>query len=103
MLNGDAGNDDITISGSGGALVDGGLGNDEITAFAETEGAVLNGGEGADTIDLRGTGNIANGGLGQDVMTLLGNNTLNGGEGDYTLTATDSAAGTAATLLGGRR
>ncbi len=99
LLDGTEGADDLTAGTND--TVEAGAGDDILSVEEGATGAVLNAGDGADTLTITGEGNTGNGGLGQDVLTVTGNNTANGDEGDDTLTATDTADATLATLNGG--
>lgn len=109
---------DDALSTDGDDTLNGGAGNDTLSATAEAAGAVLNGGEGSDNITLLGLSNTANGGEGDDVIGFgnlvtdtenttvanggLGDDTINpggiggtanGGEGDDLITAQGSFPG----------
>ncbi|WP_442937590.1 calcium-binding protein [Nostoc sp.] len=84
-LNGGAGNDTLTASGlytnnlisggDGNNTLNGGAGNDTLTASSLYTNNLLSGGDGNDSFDLSGSS---------------GKNTLNGGAGDDTLSANGS-------------
>ncbi|MEY2515431.1 MAG: hypothetical protein QOJ89_2789, partial [bacterium] len=105
-VTGSDGNDTIDCGGaSPGKTINGGLGNDTITAtdYADT----INGGDGNDTLTGVVGDDVMTGGPGNDTMTgSAGNDTLTGGAGDDTLTggsgddALDGGLGTD-TLNGG--
>jgi hypothetical protein len=91
-VNGDAGHDSITARGSG--VVDGGVGDDEITlnGFVDgAEGSAARGGPGDDTISAKTVGmSLIEGGLGDDAITTSESATvsvIDGGPGADTVTS----------------
>lgn len=95
VLNGGAGDDELTAYHSG-AILQGGYGDDLLTGWAGS--ATLRGGEGHDAIIATGASNTLSGGQGSDTLIAgLGDDMLDGGGDD------DSLAGGAGsdTLLGG--
>jgi Ca2+-binding RTX toxin-like protein len=93
-IKGGAGDDAIATFSSGAQTVDGGSGNDSITATFGA--ATLNGGEGDDTLTGTAAGDVLNGGSGDDTMDgNAGADVLNGNAGvDTANYATRSAAQT---------
>lgn len=78
-------------------MINGAEGDDTLTATDASDGAVLNGGEGADRLSLNGQNGTANGGLGADSIEMFvpdggdpetsDTSVINGGEGNDTLNA----------------
>jgi Ca2+-binding RTX toxin-like protein len=95
---------DVIHAGAGNDLIDGGAGDDQI--FSEAGDDTASGGAGNDSI-TGGQHDVLSGGAGNDrigVLSLLGENvgvTLDGGDGDDSLTAVDLSERQFATLLGG--
>lgn len=109
-LIGGAGNDTLTVAGTGPARLEGGNGNDTLTG--STANDVLIGGRGRDTLDGGGGDDYLDAGAGNDVLSggdgadvLLGGggrDTLDAGPGDDTLAggpARDRVAGGAGSDL----
>ncbi|ONI92778.1 hypothetical protein ALI22I_02115 [Saccharothrix sp. ALI-22-I] len=84
--------DDSVKTGIGPSTVEGGPGNDQITAgdlaaaFGGKGTATVDGGEGDDAITVGGAGDTVTGGTGNDrIAAGLGANTIDGGDGDDTI------------------
>ena len=86
-INGNAGNDTITIAGlAPGLTVDGGPGEDRITAGSRA--IAIDGGDGSDVIFGTPENDILSGGSGSDRITAYGgDDTIDGGSGNDTIDA----------------
>ncbi|BDI20179.1 hypothetical protein ANSO36C_59810 [Nostoc cf. commune SO-36] len=91
LLSGDDGNDSLNISGgysdsrsSGNNTLNGGAGDDTLSAGGSTGDNLLSGGDGNDSLDISGNSNYS-----YDTRS-SGKNTLNGGAGSDTLNASGS-------------
>ena len=87
---GEAGDDNLGVVGEGGQLADGGPGDDIVNVFAFGGESTGIGGNGRDTIEFR-----------HSVSTGIGPATLDGGNGDDTISAQPTHSGVS-TATGGR-
>ena len=125
LVNGNAGNDTIDLALVSGSTIFGGQGDD--TFLADLSNSVLNGNAGIDTINVfSSAGSSVFGGQGADVLSISGatsssviqgdlgndrialagvtltNSTVNGSDGEDTITVTGVFSGSSTTIYGGQ-
>jgi Ca2+-binding RTX toxin-like protein len=94
-INGNGGDDTITMVATGGyvSTIDGGAGNDTIDATGSTVGLTLLGGLGNDVLTGGSGDDVLDGGAGNDTLNGgAGNDTISGGDGNDTI-AVDTTTG----------